>query len=161
MGNMKKLKLYLDTSIISFAIDDRNPREKRLTLRLIDEIKAGKYEAFISAVTIVEIKRATEEIRKKLLDVVGAINPEELTVDAEVQSLADKYIAEGIIPVKHADDALHIAVASVNDLDLIISWNFEHIVKFKTKREVTGINSLTGYKNNIEIYSPLEVVQDE
>jgi predicted nucleic acid-binding protein len=158
---MKKLKIYLDTSIISFAIDGRNPREKRLTLRLIDEIKAGKYEAFISAVTIAEIKRADNDICKKLLEVVSVINPEELAVDEEAQALANRYITEGIIPVKYADDALHIAVASVNDLDLIISWNFEHIVKFKTKREVTGINSLTGYKNNIEIYSPLEVVQDE
>lgn len=58
------------------------------------------------------------------------------------------------------DDALHIACASVNDLDAIISWNFEHIVKLKTKREVVGINVLLGYKE-IGIYSPWEVVKND
>ncbi len=47
---------------------------------------------------------------------------------------------EGVFPAKYENDAVHIAAASVNNLDLIISWNFEHIVKFKTKKEVTGIN---------------------
>jgi len=60
---------------------------------------------------------------------------------------------------KYEDDALHIAIASVNNLDVIVSWNYKHIVKLKTKREVTGINALLGYKE-IEIYSPLEVIED-
>ncbi|MEW5759123.1 MAG: hypothetical protein AB1755_06660 [Candidatus Omnitrophota bacterium] len=54
---------------------------------------------------------------------------------------------------------MHIAVASVNNIDAIVSWNFKHIVKLKTKKEVTGINLLLGYKE-IDIYSPWEVVND-
>ena len=98
---MKKLKLYLDTSIYNFAITDDLPQEREITLRLIDEIKSGKYE----------------------------------------------------------DDAFHIALASVNNLDVIVSWNFQHIVKLKTKREVNAINALLGYKA-VEIYSPWEVVEN-
>jgi len=73
--------------------------------------------------------------------------------------LAREYIEKGIIPAKYEDDAFHIAVASVNDLDAIVSWNFTHIVKLKTKREVSGINALMGYKP-IEICSPQEVVEN-
>lgn len=74
----------------------------------------------------------------------------------EVQSLADRYIELNVIPEKYINNALHIAAASVYDLDAIVSWNFEHIVKLKTKREVVGINAMMGYKE-IEIYSPWEV----
>lgn len=105
-----------------------------------------------------EINRAPEEKVIKLRDLIRELNPEELSVDENSQTLANRYIEQGIIPVKYEDDALHIAVASVNDLDVMVSWNFTHIVKVKTKREVTGINALMGYKE-IEIYSPLEVVE--
>jgi hypothetical protein len=63
-----------------------------------------------------------------------------------------------MIPAREFDDAAHIAVASVHNLDVIVSWNFEHMVKFKTRREVQGINALMGYKA-IEICSPLEMVE--
>ena len=134
------------------------PNEKQVTLRLFDEVKRGMYEVFISEVVIREINRAPEEKVIKLRDLIRELNPEELSVDENSQTLANRYIEQGIIPAKYEDDALHIAVASVNDLDVMVSWNFTHIVKVKTKREVTGINALMGYKE-IEIYSPLEVVE--
>ncbi|MGA1794654.1 MAG: type II toxin-antitoxin system VapC family toxin [bacterium] len=155
---MKKLKLYLDTSIFNFALADDVPYEKGITLRLFDEIISGKYEAFISELVILEINRAPQEIRIKLSDLIKRIVPEELAIDEDSQNLAKRYINQGIIPTRYENDALHIAVASVNDLDVLVSWNFKHIVKVKTKKEVTGVNALMGYKE-IEIYSPLEVVE--
>ncbi len=71
--------------------------------------------------------------------------------------MAEKYIAEGVIPQKYSNDALHIATATINDLDVIISWNLEHIVKLKTKIAVKGINRLMGYRT-IEIATPEEVL---
>lgn len=159
LSAMRKLKVYLETSVISAAIDDRDPEKKEYTLRLIEEIKAGDYETFISRIALVEIEKSDTQTREKLLRMVKSIDPEELEIDKEVETLAAKYVAEGIIPEKYENDAVHIAVASVNDLDVIISWNFEHIVKLKTKREVMGINVLMGYKE-IDIYSPLEVVKN-
>lgn len=156
---MKKLKVYLDTTIINFAIYDKSSEKKDLTLKLIEDIKSGKYEAFISDVVLLEINAAPEDIALKLRDIVKEISPEELDLDEEARDLADKYIEEGITPEKYRDDALHIAIASANDLDVIISWNFQHIVKLKTKREVLGVNALMGYKE-IDIYSPLEVVDN-
>ena len=82
-----------------------------------------------------------------------------LEFDAEAQELGEKYIKSGIIPVKYREDASHIAIATVNNFDAILSWNFQHIVKMKTKREVVAINLMAGYKP-IDIYTPREVVED-
>ena len=133
--------------------------EKDVTLKLLDEIKTEKYEAYISEIVVLEISRAPAEIAMKLREVINSVNLIELPVDENSQLLAKKYIEQGIIPAKYEDDALHIAIASVNNLDVIVSWNYKHIVKLKTKKEVTGINALLGYKE-IEIYSPLEVIED-
>ncbi|MDI6758658.1 MAG: type II toxin-antitoxin system VapC family toxin [Candidatus Omnitrophota bacterium] len=156
---MKKISLYLDTSIYNFAISENNPEEREATLKLLEGIKEGKYEAFISELVSAEIDKAPQEIAVKLRSVIKGIDPEELAINEEVKGLADKYIAQQIIPVKYANDAIHIAVASVNNIDVIVSWNFEHMVKLKTKRGIVGVNALLGYKP-VEILTPLEVVDN-
>ena len=62
-------------------------------------------------------------------------------------------ILRGTIPIKHIEDAIHIAIATVNSIDVLVSWNFKHIVKLKTKREINAANTLLGY-NIIEIVEP-------
>lgn len=155
---MKRLKLYFDTSIFNFALSDDVPREKEVTLRLFNEVRKGKYEVYISEVVIREVNRASKEKAENLIGLINEIVIEELPIDEEAHELAKRYIAEGIIPERYEDDALHIAVASINNLDAIISWNFAHIVKLKTKREVVGVNAISGYKE-IDIYSPWEVIE--
>ena len=154
----KKLKLYFDTSIFNFALSDDVPKEKEVTLKLFDEVRKSKYEVYVSEVVIREANRASEEKVKSLIDLINEVVSEELYVNDEVQELAKRYVTEVIIPERYEDDALHIAVASVNNLDAIISWNFAHIVKLKTKKEVVGVNAISGFKE-IEIYSPWEVIE--
>lgn len=156
---MKILKFYFDTSIFNFALANDVPIEKKVTLKLLEEVKNGKYKIFISEVVLREINRAPQHKAVKLKDCIKKVNPEELILEDESLTLAKEYIEKGVIPPKYEDDALHIAVASVNNLDAIISWNFTHIVKLKTKREVYGINTLMGYKP-IEICSPQEVIEN-
>ena len=156
----KRLKLYFDTSIFNFAFADDAPDKKVITLKLIEEVKTGKYEAYISTVVLREIYEAQKKKAKKLIELLNDLQPFELEFDKECYELAAEYVKRGIMPVKYEDDAFHIAVASVNDLDALISWNFKHIVKLKTKKEVAGTNLLMGYKE-IEIYSPWEVVDGD
>jgi len=158
IGAMKKLKLYLDTSVISAVVDEREPEKKTLTLRLFEEAKAGKYETYISELVTAEVDKSEPEDAVKLRDTINKLPSETLVLTNEVRDLADAYIKQEIIPIRYINDAVHIAVASANDLDVIVSWNFKHIVKVKTKIEVKGVNALMGYKE-IEIYSPLEVVR--
>ncbi|MHC4444150.1 MAG: PIN domain-containing protein [Planctomycetota bacterium] len=159
---MRILKLYLDTSIVSFALaDDISEQDREITCRLCEEINNGKFEGFISEVVLRELSN-TKYIAKrdkffKFLEVIE-LN-EVLNIDKEVIDLASKYIDEKIIPAQHMDDALHIALSSVNGLDILVSWNFKHLVRHKTRVEVTGVNTLLGYKN-VDICSPWEVVED-
>lgn len=156
---MKIPKIYFDTSIFSFAFAEDTAKEREVTLKLLEEVKRGKYEVFISEVVLREINRAPQQKAVELRGCIKIINPEELILDDNAQALAKEYIEKGVIPSKYEDDAFHIAIASVNNLDVIVSWNFTHIVKLKTKREVAGINMLMGYRT-IEICSPEEVVEN-
>jgi hypothetical protein len=79
-----------------------------------------------------------------------------MNIDVEAEALADQYIKKEIFPLKYRDDALHLAIASVNNIDIIISWNFEHLVKRKTRLEANLANSLNGYKS-IDIIVPPEL----
>ena len=83
-----------------------------------------------------------------------------LGLDDEAEQLADIYVEQGIIPLKYRMDGVHIAVAAVNDLHMIISMNFEHIVKRKTKIETGNINISNGYRV-VEIYTPMEINDNE
>lgn len=157
---MRKLLLYLDTSVISFALSEDIPIEDRnITLKLIEEINKGKYVGLISDVVVREIGNTRDSAKRdQLLKLVNQIELNDiLAVDKESDSLADKYIKENVIPAVYRDDALHIALASVKGLDILVSWNFKHLVKHKTRMEVAGINTLLGYKV-IDICTPWEVL---
>lgn len=157
---MNKLQIYLDTSVMNFALaDDITEELREITKRLCNEIKQGKYEGYISAQVLIEISRAPQEKAKQLLEFTKTLNLEELDFSKEADELAAKYIAEGLIPVKYKEDAMHLAIASVNKLDVVVSWNFQHMVKLKTKQGVTAVNTLLGYKP-LEIVSPQEVIEN-
>lgn len=147
----KKLKIYLDTSVPNAYFDEKNVVRKEVTRNFWGKLTG--YEVFISDVVIKEIDDIKdEEKRKALRGLIGGCNT--LTsYNEEVRNLAKEYIVRGVIPLKYIEDAIHVAIASVNSLDVLVSWNFEHIVKLKTKREVNAINVVLGY-NQIEIVEP-------
>jgi len=153
---MKKLKYYIETSVFNFVFADDEPSRRDLTKYLFQKVQGDNVEIYISEVVITEINDAPEDIKNKLLSLIKKYKPYVIPIDEETKLLANKYISEGIIPEKFIADALHIAVTSVNDLDVIISWNFKHIVKLKTKIEANGVNKLLGYRE-IEICTPEEV----
>ena len=154
----KRLRVYLDTSIFSFAISSQDVKEeKEITLQFLEKVKNGIFAAHVSGVVFEEIRKAPQKKQDDLLKLMGQFEIEPLLRTDEADVLADRYIAEKVIPLKHRDDALHIAIATVHNLDVIVSWNFEHIVKLKTRREVRGINTLMGYRS-IEICSPQEMI---
>ena len=158
MTSQRPLKLYLDTSIFNFAISTQDvPHEKEITLKFLDSIKQGIFLGYVSVIVLREINDAPPKKQDDLLKLMEQFELETLPRTAEVDLLAERYVQEKIIPLKHMDDALHIAIASVHNLDVIASWNFEHLVKMKTRREVQAVNALMGYKG-VEICSPQEIM---
>ncbi|MCL2604081.1 MAG: hypothetical protein FWD90_06350 [Defluviitaleaceae bacterium] len=129
-------------------------------LRYSKKYSEGKYDAFTSRFVIDELNNAPEAKRDKMLNLILAYDIPILETNDEAVRIAGLYIEEKIIPQKYRTDGLHIAIATVNDLDMIISMNFQHIVKRKTKIGTGNINALNGYRA-VEIFSPMEVIENE
>jgi len=147
---IRKPKVYLDTSVPNAYFDEKNPYRQEVTRQFW--LKLKEYQILISDLVIREIKATgNKKLREKLLELVKNFDLLS-TKSKEIRMLAEEYVSKGTIPVKHIEDAVHIAVATINSADILVSWNFEHIVKLKTKREVNAVNVLLGYK-------PIEIVE--
>lgn len=153
---MKRLRLYLETTIPNFVLADDVPEANQATRDLLSAVRAGEYQAFISTEVIREIMDAGEPKQRRLLELVSKEPWEILDISPEVLGLANEITDRGIIPYKYLSDAVHIAAAVVYDIDAIVSWNFEHIVRLKTKLGVNGLARSLGYKE-IDILSPMEL----
>lgn len=149
-----KQRLYLDTSVPSAYYDDEKPERQKVTQRWWEN-EMGKYELVISRVTLDELE-ATKDVdrRNKFLGLVEGI--EILPITKECRLLANKYIENNIIPENCFNDALHIAIVTINNIDVLVSWNFAHLVNTNTRHKVKGVNLLNDY-SEIEIVSPLEI----
>jgi hypothetical protein len=157
---MRVPKIYLETTLFNFYVDEDRGFANDSTVALFKEIAAGKYKAFTSAAVMEELMKAPPEKFEKMSGLIQEYGIVILALNDEADRLADVYVAEGIIPPKYHTDGVHIAIAAVNDLDMIISMNFQHIVKRKTKIATRNINALNGYRA-VEIFNPMEVVEDE
>jgi len=149
-----KLKLYLDTSVISALFDERNPERKSLTESFFKEIK--NYEVYVSEITIAEIQKTPDqEIKEKMNEEMTKFLV--LTISDEIEELAKEIIQKGAINESYSEDAYHIAIAIINGMDFLLSWNFRHIVRKKTKDIVRMINTLKNLRQ-IEIITPAELL---
>lgn len=157
---MKVPKVYIETSIFNFVFADDAPDRRRDTLTLFDEIQRGKYAPYTSDYVVRELDRCSEPKRGQMLELIERYAVTTLPLDAEAERLAALYVAEGIIPQKYVMDGIHIAIATVYDLDFVVSYNFKHIVKRRTVTMTEGINLREGYKR-VGIFSPTEVIDDD
>jgi predicted nucleic acid-binding protein len=148
-----KETVYLDTSVPSAYFDERMPDRQKSTKLFWEKLE--NYDVCVSDVTISELKQTINPVKKqKLLDLVN--NFRVLPRTTESDELAVRYIEEEIIPENYLPDAYHSAIATVNNIEYLVSWNFEHLVNVKTRRSVSLVNLKEGYKP-IEIVSPLEL----
>jgi hypothetical protein len=155
---MRVPTIYLETTIFNFPFANDAPHYQADTLRLFAEIKAGKFKPFTSEYVPRELEITKDA--EKMAKMKALISDYGITVipaNPEIERLADVYVSAGIIPAKYATDALHIAAATVADLDYIVSLNFRHIVKHKTIISTEIINASEGYKR-VFIHTPAEVL---
>jgi rRNA-processing protein FCF1 len=156
---MKKLKVYLDTSVINFLFADDVPEFKKITEDFFNDY-FNNYEVFISDIVLLEInKTENEEKRNQLLSTIENFPFKILEIkDSEsIGLLSDLYIKENIIPAKKKEDALHIAIATVYEMDILLSWNFKHLANIKKQLLINSVNEREGYLKKLNLLSPLEV----
>jgi predicted nucleic acid-binding protein len=153
---MAKLRAYIETTIFNryFEIGREYANE---TKKLFEEIKSKRIVPFTSTAVIDELNHAPSPKKEQMLKMVSDYKMTIFEINDTIAELADAYVKAEIIPSRFRADGLHIATAAVNDLDCIISLNFHHINKIKTKLMTEAINHIKGYNNPI-ICSPEEVI---
>ena len=147
-------QVYLDTTVPSAYYDDRAPDRQRLT----QEFWQGRclaMDAVISTITLLEIRNTPNENRRQKMENLVQ-NLTVLSFSNEADNLAQEYVRRGIFPEKFTSDANHVAIAVVHGIGYLASWNFRHLVRINTRREVNLVNALEGY-NPIEIVAPPEL----
>lgn len=137
-------------------------RDKKMadTLKLWDMFKDGKYDVYLSTVTLEEVSDCPEPKRSKMYDYLEQIEYTPIEITDDMSDIAQQIIDMGILTKKSYDDCQHIAAAVIYGCDCIISWNFKHIVNIKTIRGVRAITNLKGYKY-IEILNPSVLLESE
>ncbi len=153
---MKTQRIYLDTSVIGGCFDEEF---KVWSNTLIADIQCGLFEGVTSEVVEAEIADAPPKVQDKYLEFLG-MNPEILKLNAEAIKLVDIYLQQKILSEKFRNDMLHIALATISDVDILVSWNFRHIVRYDKIRQFNAVNLQQGY-HNLDIYSPREVTSYE
>ena len=153
---MMRLRIYIDTSVIGGCLDKEF---QNASMELIDKFKRGEMIAVISELTTLELKDAPQEVQN-ILKEIPERNIEYVELTEEAVNLAGKYITEGVIGRGKLVDAEHIAIATINRVDVLVSWNFRHIVNLQKIRGYNLVNLKYGYPL-LEIRSPLEVITYE
>jgi hypothetical protein len=153
------LKIYLETTIFNRFLEDN--REYSIETKvLFDKISQREIEAYSSTYVIEELDKASEPKRSIMLNLIPKYKIIILEIDKKAYDLSEIYIEMGIIPQKFRIDGIHIAMAAINDMDCIVSLNFHHINKLKTKMATEIIHRMKGY-NNPFICTPMEVIDYE
>lgn len=148
------MKVYADTSVIGGCFDEEF---KEWSNALFQEFIIGNEHIMLSDLTLQELEFARQEIRDKIKEIPNE-HRVPIFVNNEVILLAETYITEGALTNKSYNDALHIALATLNNSDVLASWNFKHIVNLDRIRLYNSINFRLGYRM-IEIRTPRELLK--
>lgn len=153
---MPRTRVYLDTSVFGGIQDEEFAEASK---QLFQAILTSRYVVLFSAETVRELHDAPQDV-KALLDRIPPEALERAPMGPDVEALARAYVAAGIVTEANESDALHVAAATVAKADVIVSWNFKHIVNYDRIRRYNGVNALNGYAA-IEIRSPLEMANGD
>ena len=148
-------RVYIDTSVLGAVFDDefREP-----TTAFFEQAHEGRFVVVLSALIQKEIADAPEDVRgfhSSIYELAEVVLP-----SRDAILLQQAYLSAGVVTDKWSSDALHVATATVAACDMIVSWNFRHIVHYDKKRKYNAVNALHGY-NSIDILTPAEVIDYE
>ncbi len=151
-----KQRFYFDTSVFGGVYDIEFEEE---TLQLFERVKLGKIVCVYSDLTETELIKAPQNVKKYFRELPKE-NTERVIVNGEIIELATKYLEEKVVGKTSFDDCIHIATATLNKVDMLVSWNFKHIVNIYRIRGYNSINIKMNY-SSLEIRSPKEILEYE
>jgi predicted nucleic acid-binding protein len=149
---MKAQRIYVDTSVIGGCHDEEFEPWSR---GLMDDFRGSVFRPVVSKIVTLEIQEAPAPVQQTYAELLR-LDPDVLEVSDEEALLAGQYLERGILSENYYDDAQHIALATVANVDVLASWNFRHIVHFDKVRRFNAVNPEQGYKS-VDIRSPREI----
>ncbi len=151
---MGKRSVYIETSVWGMFVNS----EPAVYLEAVERFfrECDEFELYVSPIVLEEIDKAHAETKEILLREISGFNTRVLPKNNEVTSLTKEYIQKGIFSDKQKLDAGHVAYASYNGINILLSFNFRHIVNYHRKNLVKSVNIVMGYATP-EIVSPLEM----
>jgi predicted nucleic acid-binding protein len=153
---MKTSRIYIDTSVIGGCHDKEFAPWSN---GLMKDFRLRNYIPIISDLTFKELVNAPQTVKQTLKTLVE-FDPEIIEINDDALNLAEIYLERKILTPKYRDDARHIALATIANVDVLVSWNFKHIVHYDKIRLFNAVNLEQGLKS-IDIYSPREVTNYE
>lgn len=149
-------KIYLDTSVFGGYFE---PEFELWTKILFNKIREGQYRLLYSRLTDNELIPAPENVKDLVLQIPDDYI-EVIEITREAIELADKYIDEQVVGKTNRADCIHIALATLNNADILVSWNFKHIVNINRIRGYNSVNYRFGHQI-LEIRTPREILEYE
>jgi len=149
-------RFYFDTSVFGGMFDTEFEEETTL---LFEKVNLGQIVCVYSNLTESELTRAPARVQQFFLGIKDEYK-QLLSVTQEALTLAQTYIDEGVVGQTSLDDCIHIAIATLNKVDILVSWNFKHIVNVYRIRGYNSVNLRLGH-STLEIRSPKEIVGNE
>jgi hypothetical protein len=165
---MKKLKIYLDTSIINFLYVDDSPEYRKATEIFFENVIAeNKIDTYISNIVIDEINKTEDKNQRDIL--LGTFekytNIRTLVAEGDIMNdiafLGENYIKNDIIPKKKVADSFHVAYSTIFQMDILLSWNFKHLANINKEQKIIILNKTLGYNYPFRMANPLEVYFEE
>lgn len=159
---MRKQKIYLDTSVISNLFTENAPELLSATQTVFNDlIKPKVFDFYISGIVLDElVQTQNTTLRDKLTNCIKEYDLPSIDFEpfkSEIEQLAMQYIDRKALPAQSVNDALHVAIATFFEIDILLSWNFKHLANIQREHDLLIINLSEGYTHPIRIINPLEV----
>jgi len=148
-------RFYFDTSVFGGLFDAEFEEETAL---LFEKVTLGQIKCVYSNLTESELTNAPEKVRN-YFEAIKDEFKEKIFVTPEGLKLAQTYVDEKVVGETSLDDCIHIATATLSKVNMLVSWNFKHIVNIYRIRGYNSINLRLGYPT-LEIHSPKEIVNN-
>ena len=158
MTIMQKFHIYIETSVWSFAFAEDVPDYHADTLAFFGLCKKRVFEPYISGTVLSEIQCAGTPLRQRLEKLIRDVKPVLLSTLPEADNLSEAFLRENVVPAGKPEDARHVAIAVVHGLDVLVSWNFRHIVNIRREERFNAVALLEGYHHRLHIVSPKELI---
>lgn len=146
-------RFYFDTSVFGGVFDIEF---EEASMQLFEKVRLGQVVCVYSDLTEGELSEAPEKV-KVFFKGLPKKNLEIIQVSDEAITLAKSYVEENVVGKTSFDDCVHIALATIHKVDILLSWNFKHIVNVYRIRGYNSVNLRLGYLQ-LEIRSPKEII---